>query len=176
MPSNLTHHTFRQGYQDIVNEKIASAIAKIEEAGLTPEACEKFLKTYGKVIASWNKTLLPKYRIAKTIILFLPLQVLHSNHAHMLDIKYSYLNILGHSEGCATSFWGATWFASHFQVHYVPDDRCAAADEREPGQELPWDCQENSPWHFQAEGGTQDETKVRMTLFGPGNSFVRAVP
>ena len=52
MPSNLTHHTFRQGYQDIVNEKIASAIAKIEEAGLTPEACEKFLKTYGKVIAS----------------------------------------------------------------------------------------------------------------------------
>ena len=39
-----------QGYQDIVNEKIASAIAKLEEAGLTPEACEKFLKTYGKVI------------------------------------------------------------------------------------------------------------------------------
>ena len=39
-----------QGYHDIVNEKIASAIAKLEEAGLTPEACEKFLKTYGKVI------------------------------------------------------------------------------------------------------------------------------
>ena len=38
-----------QGYQDIVNEKIATAIAKLEEAGLTPEACEKFLKTYGKV-------------------------------------------------------------------------------------------------------------------------------
>ena len=41
---------FLQGYQDIVNEKVASAIAKLEEAGLTPEACEKFLKTYGKVI------------------------------------------------------------------------------------------------------------------------------
>jgi len=66
-----------KGYQDIVNEKVASAIAKLEEAGLTPEACEKFLKTYGKV--------------------------LHPNHAHMLDIKYSYLNILGHSEGCTMS-------------------------------------------------------------------------
>ena len=41
---------FLQGYQDIVNEKVASAIAKLEEAGLTPEACEKFLKTYGKVV------------------------------------------------------------------------------------------------------------------------------
>ena len=50
MPSYLTRHTFSQGYHDIVNEKIASAIAKLEEAGLTPEACEKFLKTYGKVI------------------------------------------------------------------------------------------------------------------------------
>jgi hypothetical protein len=26
-------------------------------------------------------------------------QVLHPNHAHMLDIKYSYLNLLGHTEG-----------------------------------------------------------------------------
>ena len=41
--------------------------------------------------------------IEETIFLFLPSQVLHPNHAHMLDIKYSYLNILGHSEGCVTS-------------------------------------------------------------------------
>ena len=48
--TNSSNTLYVQGYHDIVNEKIASAIAKLEEAGLTPEACEKFLKTYGKVI------------------------------------------------------------------------------------------------------------------------------
>ena len=48
--TNSSNTFYVQGYHDIVNEKIASAIAKLEEAGLTPEACEKFLKTYGKVI------------------------------------------------------------------------------------------------------------------------------
>ena len=43
------------------------------------------------------------------VLLLLPLQVLHPNHAHMLDIKYSYLNILGHSEGCVTSCRKVTW-------------------------------------------------------------------
>ena len=38
-----------QGYHDIVNTKVASAIAKLEEVGLTPACCDKFLKTYGKV-------------------------------------------------------------------------------------------------------------------------------
>jgi len=66
-----------KGYATIVNEKIASAIAALEEGGLTPETCDKFLRTYGKA--------------------------LHPNHAHMLDIKYSYLNLLGHSEGCTMS-------------------------------------------------------------------------
>ena len=110
---------FLQGYQDIVNEKVASAIAKLEEAGLTPEACEKFLKTYGKVILNCCSMLISTFSllfrfscfsISTFFLLFwVPLffnvnilpsvQVLHPNHAHMLDIKYSYLNILGHSEG-----------------------------------------------------------------------------
>jgi len=62
-------------YNEMANNKTAAALAKLEEGGLTPDSCEKFLKTYGKV--------------------------LHPNHAHMLDIKYSLLNILGHSEGFA---------------------------------------------------------------------------
>ena len=96
---------FLQGYQDIVNEKVASAIAKLEEAGLTPEACEKFLKTYGKVILNCCSMLISTFFLLFWVPLFfnvniLPsVQVLHPNHAHMLDIKYSYLNILGHSEG-----------------------------------------------------------------------------
>ena len=96
---------FLQGYQDIVNEKVASAIAKLEEAGLTPEACEKFLKTYGKVILNFllnaHIDILPSFLGSPIVhINILPsVQVLHPNHAHMLDIKYSYLNILGHSEG-----------------------------------------------------------------------------
>ena len=56
---------------------MAEAIAKLEEEGLTPAKCEKFIKTYSKV--------------------------LHPHHAHMLDIKFSLLNLLGHSEGCTMS-------------------------------------------------------------------------
>ena len=95
IPCLFTHTPQSQGYQDIVNEKIASAIAKLEEAGLTPEACEKFLKTYGKVKLDLRKNFEANFLIS------LSPQVLHPNHAHMLDIKYSYLNILGHSEGWA---------------------------------------------------------------------------
>ena len=65
------------GYSDMAYSKVGSAIAKIEEEGLTPESCEKFLKNYSKV--------------------------LHPNHAHMLDVKFSLLNLLGHSEGYAMS-------------------------------------------------------------------------
>ena len=61
----------------MANSKVAEAISKIEEDGLTPSKCEKFLKTYSKV--------------------------LHPNHAHMLDIKFSLLNLLGHSEGFTMS-------------------------------------------------------------------------
>lgn len=65
------------GYSEMAYSKVASAIAKIEEEGLTPESCEKFIKNYSKV--------------------------LHANHAHMLDVKFSLLNLLGHSEGYTMS-------------------------------------------------------------------------
>ena len=38
------------GYSDMANGKVAEAIAKLEEEGLTPARCEKFLKTYSKVL------------------------------------------------------------------------------------------------------------------------------
>lgn len=61
----------------MANSKVAEAIAKMEEEGLTPAKCEKFLKTYSKV--------------------------LHPHHAHMLDVKFSLLNLLGHCEGATMS-------------------------------------------------------------------------
>ena len=115
---------FLQGYQDIVNEKVASAIAKLEEAGLTPEACEKFLKTYGKVILNFllnaHIDILPSFLGSPIVhINILPsVQVLHPNHAHMLDIKYSYLNILGHSEGW--EWTGGRFRENYFLVTGVP--------------------------------------------------------
>eukprot|EP00088_Acartia_fossae_P039108 TRINITY_DN4068_c1_g1_i1.p1 TRINITY_DN4068_c1_g1~~TRINITY_DN4068_c1_g1_i1.p1 ORF type:complete len:520 (+),score=62.08 TRINITY_DN4068_c1_g1_i1:37-1596(+) len=60
-----------QGYSDMAEAKVAGAVEKLEESGLTVPACRKFLSTYSRV--------------------------LHPNHAHMLDVKYSLLNILGHS-------------------------------------------------------------------------------
>ena len=61
----------------MANAKVAEAIAQQEEEGLSPASCEKFIKTYSKV--------------------------LHPHHAHMLDIKFSLLNLLGHTEGFAMS-------------------------------------------------------------------------
>ena len=61
----------------MANAKVAEAIARQEEEGLTPASCEKFIKTYSKV--------------------------LHPHHAHMLDIKFSLLNLLGHTEGFTMS-------------------------------------------------------------------------
>lgn len=57
----------------MADSKVAAAIAKLEDDGLTVESCNWFLRTYGKV--------------------------LHPNHAHMLDVKYSLLNLLGHTDG-----------------------------------------------------------------------------
>ena len=65
------------GYHEMANARVAEAVAKVEEEGLTPASCQKFIKTYSKV--------------------------LHPHHAHMLDIKFSLLNILGHSEGFTMS-------------------------------------------------------------------------
>ena len=65
------------GYHEMANTKVAQAIAKLEESGLTPEKCEKFLATYTKV--------------------------LHPHHAHILDVKFSLLNLLGHTQGAAMS-------------------------------------------------------------------------
>ena len=65
------------GYHEMANARVAEAVAKVEEEGLTPSSCQKFIKTYSKV--------------------------LHPHHAHMLDIKFSLLNILGHSEGFTMS-------------------------------------------------------------------------
>lgn len=61
------------GYSEMAEEKVAATIAKLEEEGLTVEACQKFLTVHTRA--------------------------LHPHHAHMLDIKYSLLNLLGHSEG-----------------------------------------------------------------------------
>ena len=49
------------------------AIKVMEEAGLEPETCEKFLLVHSRV--------------------------LHGQHAHMLDVKHSLLHLLGHHEG-----------------------------------------------------------------------------
>ena len=65
------------GYHEMANAKVAQAIAKLEESGLTPEKCDKFLATYTKV--------------------------LHPHHAHILDVKFSLLNLLGHTQGAAMS-------------------------------------------------------------------------
>lgn len=62
-----------QGYSDMADSKVSAAIATLEGDGLTVDSCNKFLKTYSKV--------------------------LHPNHAHILDVKYSLLNLLGHTEG-----------------------------------------------------------------------------
>lgn len=61
-----------QGYSDLAENKVSQAVSKLEEEGLTVAGCHKFLKTYSKV--------------------------LHPNHAHLLDVKYSLFNLLGHSE------------------------------------------------------------------------------
>ena len=45
----------------------------MEENGLEPETCEKFILIHSRI--------------------------LHAQHAHMLDIKHSWLHLLGHSEG-----------------------------------------------------------------------------
>ena len=45
----------------------------MEEAGLEPETCEKFLLVHSRI--------------------------LHGQHAHMLDVKHSILHLLGHHEG-----------------------------------------------------------------------------
>ena len=71
------HLMMPSGYHEMANSKVAEAIAKYEEEGLSPDKCEKFIKTYSKV--------------------------LHPHHAHMLDIKFSLLNLLGHSEGYTMS-------------------------------------------------------------------------
>jgi len=60
-----------KGYSDMAESKVSDAVAKLEENGLSVPACRKFISTYSRVI--------------------------HPNHAHMLDVKYSLLNILGHS-------------------------------------------------------------------------------
>jgi hypothetical protein len=49
------------------------AIKVMEEAGLEPETCEKFLLVHSRI--------------------------LHGQHAHMLDVKHSLLHLLGHHEG-----------------------------------------------------------------------------
>ncbi|XP_023336991.1 protein msta [Eurytemora carolleeae] len=61
-----------QGYSELADSKVSAAVSKIEEEGLTVPACKKFLATYSKV--------------------------LHPHHAHMLDVKYSLLNLLGHTD------------------------------------------------------------------------------
>jgi hypothetical protein len=45
----------------------------MEENGLEPETCEKFILIHSRI--------------------------LHAQHAHMLDVKHSWLHLLGHSEG-----------------------------------------------------------------------------
>ena len=57
-----------------VNNRVAESIKNLEESGLEPEACEKFLMVHSRL--------------------------LHPQHAHMLDVKHSLLHILGHYQGC----------------------------------------------------------------------------
>lgn len=56
-----------------VYTRVANSIKALEENGLEPEACEKFIMVHSRV--------------------------LHPQHAHMLDVKHSLLHILGHHEG-----------------------------------------------------------------------------
>jgi len=60
-----------QGYSDMADTKVSQAVSKLEEDGLAVASCRKFLKTYSRV--------------------------LHPCHAHMLDVKYSLLNLLGNT-------------------------------------------------------------------------------
>ena len=52
---------------------MAESIRAMEENGLDPEICEKFVMIHSKI--------------------------LHPQHAHMLDVKHSLLHLLGHHEG-----------------------------------------------------------------------------
>ena len=56
-----------------VSNRVANSIKKMEENGLEPESCEKFILIHSRI--------------------------LHNQHAHMLDVKHSWLHLLGHHEG-----------------------------------------------------------------------------
>ena len=56
-----------------VNNRVAGSIKAMEEEGLDPETCEKFIMVHSRI--------------------------LHPQHAHMLDVKHSWLHLLGHHEG-----------------------------------------------------------------------------
>jgi len=56
-----------------VNNRVTNSIKILEEKGLDPESCEKFLMLHSRI--------------------------LHPQHAHMLDVKHSLLHLLGHHEG-----------------------------------------------------------------------------
>ena len=57
-----------------VNTRVSNSIKVMEENGLDPETCEKFILIHCRI--------------------------LHPQHAHMLDVKHSWLHLLGHHEGC----------------------------------------------------------------------------
>ena len=63
-PSNLASE---------VNNRVANTIKILEENGLDPESCEKFIMVHSRI--------------------------LHPQHAHMLDVKHSFLHLMGHHEG-----------------------------------------------------------------------------
>ena len=56
-----------------VNTRVSNSIKVMEENGLDPETCEKFILIHCRI--------------------------LHPQHAHMLDVKHSWLHLLGHHEG-----------------------------------------------------------------------------
>ena len=56
-----------------VSARVAHSIKNMEENGLEPETCEKFILIHSRI--------------------------LHAQHAHMLDVKHSWLHLLGHHEG-----------------------------------------------------------------------------
>ena len=56
-----------------MSNRVAQTIRTMEENGLEPETCEKFLLIHSRI--------------------------LHAQHAHMLDVKHSWLHLLGHHEG-----------------------------------------------------------------------------
>jgi hypothetical protein len=56
-----------------VNNRVSTTIKEMEENGLDPDSCEKFLLIHSRM--------------------------LHPQHAHMLDVKHSLLHLLGHHEG-----------------------------------------------------------------------------